>query len=96
LEVTVNRLHALNALVTTLALLASGCAITLNNPGTQSHYQILTSGHTGCVPDENQLSNLNIQHNGDGTWNAECKNKTYLCSVTGQEQEVVSCAPAAN
>lgn len=85
------------ALVALLALpLVSGCIpITLNNPGTRSHYQMLTAGHTGCVPDENQLSNLNIQGSGDGTWNAVCQGKTYLCSVTGQETEIVSCAPAA-
>jgi putative lipase involved disintegration of autophagic bodies len=84
------------ALVALLALSqVSGCAVSLSNPGTQSHYQILTAGHTGCVPQDNVLSNLNIQHNGDGTWNAACQGKRYLCSVTGQEREVVSCAPVA-
>jgi hypothetical protein len=96
MEVTVNRCRALNTLGALSALaLVTGCAPTLTNSGTQSHYQILTAGHTGCVPEENQLSNLDVRPNGDGTWNAECKNKTYLCSVTGQQQELVACAPVA-
>lgn len=95
-EVRVIRTRTGYALVALLALaLGSGCVpISLNNAGTQNHYQILTAGHTGCVPAENQLSNLNIQGDGDGTWNAVCQGKTYLCSVTGQGHEVVSCAPA--
>jgi hypothetical protein len=90
------RPNAACALGALLALpLASGCVpVSLNNSGTQSHYQILTAGHTGCVPEENQLSNLVIRGNGDGTWNAVCNGKTYLCSVTGQEHETASCAPA--
>ena len=77
-------------------MLASGCTpITLSNPGSQTHYQILTAGHTGCEPEDNQLSNLHIQGTGDGTWNATCKGMAYLCSITGQKVEVVSCAPVA-
>lgn len=88
---------AVYALTVLLSLsLVSGCIpITLDNPGTQTHYQILTSGHTGCEPKDNQLSNLRIQGDGDGTWNATCKGTAYLCSVTGQKTESVSCAPVA-
>jgi hypothetical protein len=92
----VNRIRVLNALgALSGVVLVSGCAITLTNPGTQSHYQTLTAGHTGCVPAENQLSNLSIRGDGEGTWNAQCKNQAYLCSVTGQKEEIVSCAPVA-
>jgi hypothetical protein len=80
----------------TAIILASGCVpISANDPGSRNHYQILTAGHTGCQPNENLLTNLSIQPDGDGTWNATCKTKVYLCSVTGQKSEIVSCAVVA-
>jgi len=62
----------------------------------QGRYQLAASGYTGCLPDQNQISNVTVDHDGNGTWNAACKGKIYLCSVTREfGPAVISCAPAA-
>jgi hypothetical protein len=61
-----------------------GCAATA-----RTEMQTISAGHTGCVPADNQLSNVMV----GGTWNATCKGKTYLCSASGASS--YSCAPVA-
>jgi len=61
-----------------------GCAA-----AARAEMQTISAGHTGCVPADNQLSNVNV----GGTWNATCKGKTYLCSASGASS--YSCAPVA-
>jgi hypothetical protein len=34
--------------------------------------KLVSAGHTGCLPDENELSNLKANPDGSGTWNATC------------------------
>lgn len=63
-------------------------------PSGTARFQILSAGHTGCMPQDNQVSLLAIT--GDvALWTATCKEKTYLCSgaaVVGSS-EASSCAP---
>jgi hypothetical protein len=63
----------------------------------EKHLKYVSSGHTGCLPDENEISNLNVDLLGGGTWNATCKGKVYLCSAfsSGEKSESYSCAPVA-
>jgi hypothetical protein len=58
--------------------------------------QMISAGHTGCLPEENVISNAKLSTNGSGTWNATCRGKTYLCStyVSGNT-DIYSCAPVA-
>jgi hypothetical protein len=70
-------------------------------------------GVTGCVAvvadsprvarqikiDDNDISNVNLSGDGNGTWNATCKGKVFLCSAAGAPGSVAesySCAPVAN
>jgi hypothetical protein len=84
-------------LVTVLAS-ASGCVpVSTNSPVIQDRLKMVSAGHTGCMPDENVISNVVANLDGSGTWNATCKGKTYLCSVVGSvgNSESFSCAPVA-
>lgn len=70
-----------------------------NSPAGIRHLQLVSAGHTGCLPDDNQLSNISASTDGSATWNATCKGKVYLCSAVGSagsNAESYSCAPAAN
>ena len=59
--------------------------------------QMVSAGHTGCLPEENQISNVKMNLDGSGTWNATCKGKAYLCSafLGVSKSESYSCAPVA-
>jgi hypothetical protein len=76
----------------------TACASIANSPMVVKQLKIVSAGHTGCLPDENELSNINASPDGSGTWNATCKGKVYLCSgvqsVDGSES--FSCATVAN
>jgi hypothetical protein len=55
--------------------------------------QSYSAGHTGCLPEENDISNR------DGNvWYATCKGKQYLCSMagSGKSDTVTNCAPVAH
>ena len=74
----------------------SGCvAISPNSPVLAKQLKIVSAGHTGCLPDENELSNINANPDGNGTWMATCKGRAYLCSgvASVQGSESFSCAP---
>lgn len=76
----------------------SGCTAIANSPMVAAQLKIVSAGHTGCLPDDNQLSNISMSLNGSGIWNATCKGKVYLCSAVssaGSNSEAFSCAPVA-
>jgi hypothetical protein len=64
----------------------------------QISLKLVSAGHTGCLTDENDVSNVNANPNGSGTWNTTCKGKVYLRSVGAVAGDGVlesySCAPA--
>jgi hypothetical protein len=49
------------------------------------------AGYTGCLPAENQISNVHDDLGG-ATWNATCKGKVFLCSG---DQNTEHCTPGA-
>ena len=54
--------------VLVIALLDTvGCASAVLN-----NLKIVSAGHTGCLPDENEISNVNVNLIGVGTWYATC------------------------
>ncbi len=80
-------------------LLATACVVPTqlaNSPAVTQGLQVISAGHTGCQPADNTISNVQMELNGSGTWNATCKDKTYLCSAFKgvDPSESYSCAPA--
>jgi hypothetical protein len=51
------------------------------SPAVISKLQVVSSGHTGCMPEDNQISVIWAKPDGSGLWKAGCKGKTYLCST---------------
>jgi hypothetical protein len=78
-------------LLLAITLWASGC-VSLNSPTAQKQLQIISAGHTGCMPDDNVISNV-VNYGSNVTFNATCKSKIYLCSAAYPSP--VSCAPVA-
>lgn len=81
-------------LTAAILLMSAGC-LTVNSPAVTSQLQAISAGHTGCMPEENELSNVK---NGaaSASWNATCKGKVYLCTgVADNSSRVYSCAPVA-
>jgi hypothetical protein len=83
-----------------LMLLAgiSGCAfVSVKSPAVQNQLQLASAGHTGCLPGDNAITNVNLDLSGVGTWNATCKGKVYLCAAisSGNQASETSCAPLA-
>jgi hypothetical protein len=79
-------------------VLTSGCVpVTANSPIITSRLQMVSAGHTGCLPGENDISNVAANPDGSGTWNATCLGKIYLCSAVAavNQSESFSCAPIA-
>jgi hypothetical protein len=78
----------------------TGCvAVVADSPRVARQIKIASAGHTGCLPDDNDISNVNLSGDGNGTWNATCKGKVFLCSAAGAPGSVAesySCAPVAN
>lgn len=76
--------------------LAAASACTTNSPLVQDRLKMVSAGHTGCMPEENVISNAASNLDGTGTWNASCKGKVYLCSAApAGNAEAYSCAPVA-
>ena len=80
-----------------LALLVAFAAGACGYASVTDKLKTASAGHTGCVPEENDLSNVVAKPDGSGTWNATCKGKTYLCSAisTINDSQSVHCAPVA-
>ncbi len=72
-----------------LCVLATcGCATTSNvtaaaasSPVVIEGLQVVSAGHTGCLPENNQVSIIWAKPDGSGLWTATCNGKTYLCST---------------
>jgi hypothetical protein len=77
-------------------LMMAGC-VTPGSPMVTNSLQMISAGHTGCLPEDNQISNAKMNLDGSGTWNATCRGKAYLCSafLGVSKSESYSCAPAA-
>jgi hypothetical protein len=77
----------------------AGCvAASPDSPLIKNKLQVVSAGYTGCMPVDNEIANVNvIDLAGDGTWNATCKAKAYLCSSAGTVNggTTFSCAPVA-
>jgi hypothetical protein len=80
----------------TIVAAISGC-LSANSPRVQEQLKIVSAGHTGCMPEDNVLSNVVANPDGSGTWNATCKGKAYLCSAVRSVggDESYSCALVA-
>lgn len=80
-------------------LAVSGCAAPLSarSGPVISRLQMVSAGHTGCLPQQNEISNVVMNLDGSGTWNASCQGKAFLCSAVGSTggSESFSCAPVA-
>jgi hypothetical protein len=78
-------------------LLTATACVTPNSPMMTNALQMVSAGHTGCLPEENQISNVKMALDGSGTWNATCKGRAYLCSafLGASKSESYSCAPVA-
>jgi hypothetical protein len=77
------------------ALLGVAACTSLNTPTAQDQLRWISAGHTGCLPQDNLISNT-VQDGTRGSWNATCKGKTYLCSaVSAGSASSFSCAPVA-
>lgn len=75
-----------------------GCIpLTANSPIIRDQLKMISAGYTGCMPADNELSNVSPHPAGSGTWNATCKGKVYLCSayVSYNQQGSYHCAPVA-
>jgi hypothetical protein len=79
-----------------LALLTGCVPLTVNSPIVQSELKTISAGHTGCMPDENDLTNVKDSASS-ATWNATCKGKVYLCTGVSDSANArtYSCAPVA-
>jgi hypothetical protein len=92
------------AAVVLIALATSGCAtrpdltaVASNSPIVIEGLKVVSAGHTGCLPDDNQISIISAKADGSGLWTATCKGKTYLCSsVATAGVSSYSCAPQVN
>jgi hypothetical protein len=76
----------------------SGCvSIAANSPIITSRLQMVSAGHTGCLPGDNAISNVTANPDGSGIWNATCQGRIYLCTAVGStnQSESFSCAPVA-
>lgn len=81
-----------------LAALAGGCMpMMVNSPMIQGKLRLVSAGYTGCVPEDNVLTNVSATMDGSGSWNASCKGKPYLCTSVGQVDGGAQyhCAPVA-
>jgi hypothetical protein len=89
--------HTWRTSVLVVVLVMAGCVSMANSPLIVKQLKIVSAGHTGCLPDENEISNVNSGPDGSGTWNATCKGKAYLCSAVASvgNSESFSCAPVA-
>jgi hypothetical protein len=66
-----------------LAATATACSVT-------SNMQKSSAVFTGCSPDKNVISNINVS---TVTWDATCDGKKYLCSG---DRDPVSCVLAVD
>lgn len=83
---------------TLISVTTAACATApVLSPFMQSQLQLVSAGHTGCLPSENEISNSTVNKSGVGTWNATCQGRVFLCAAVSSGPEVIeySCAPLA-
>lgn len=77
--------HAQLAILASLVVLLSTACVSVSqiqkSPEMAHALQMISAGHTGCHPADNRISNIHLEWNGSGTWNAACNDKVYLCSA---------------
>jgi len=76
---------------------AAGCVAPLSasSPLILNRLKLVSAGHTGCLPEANDITNVTMSLDGSGMWNATCKGKVYLCTAAASvgNNESLSCAP---
>jgi len=91
-----NPCQGIGGVVGTLVLLLGCVPVTVNSPTVTEELKTISAGHTGCVPEANELSN--VKDSGrNAIWNATCKGKVYLCTGVSDlsNARTYSCAPVA-
>ena len=90
-----------NTVLIAVLLSITGCASMANSiansPGVVNKLKTVSAGYTGCLPDANEISNVNASFDGSATWNATCQGKVYLCSAVDTappNSGSYHCAPA--
>jgi hypothetical protein len=63
----------------------SGCTVEqmAKDPNLIGRLQLISAGHTGCMPKDHQISLLQADLTGGSLWKATCKGRTYMCSGAG-------------
>lgn len=82
--VVISQKAKLAVLALSIALLSAACVRVSQikeSPATANALEMISAGHTGCQPADNRISNIHMELDGNGTWNATCNDKTYLCSA---------------
>src|SRR5215469_3320162 len=76
---------------------AQATAMVTNSPPAIEQLQVISAGHTGCLPDDNQIAVVWVKPDGSSLWKATCKSKVYLCSSVKPPDgsQTYSCAPQA-
>ena len=75
----------------------TGCTtLSTSSPVLVDRLKVVSAGHTGCQPADNQIANTSDTRDGV-TWNATCKGRVYLCSGASPRNagDTYSCAPVA-
>jgi hypothetical protein len=68
------------AVLCVASLAVTGCTtLSTSSPVLVNRLKVVSAGHTGCQPADNQISNTSDTRDGV-TWNATCKGRVYLCS----------------
>ncbi len=66
---------------------AAGCSTTAatamatNSNLVKEQLAVVSAGHTGCMPEQNDIAIIWAKFDGSGVWTATCKGQTYLCST---------------
>ena len=79
--------------ITVLLILIVVTACATTEATVAGKLQTISSGHTGCEPTDNVISDVHADAWGAGTWHATCRGKLYLCSGTDNGKSI-GCAAA--
>ena len=81
--------------ITMLLFITNGCSSAYYSQIITEHLQTISAGHTGCLPQDNDITVITMGGDGSGVWTAVCMGKRYLCSSAGGTNgSSYSCAPA--
>jgi hypothetical protein len=93
-----------SALYIFLVAISASCMAETGTPpaGVLNMMKLVSAGHTGCTPEQIDLSNIAMRHDlgsdlWGGLWNATCNGNLYLCTAAiTNNSESFSCAPVAS